>query len=405
MGEVFPTVRAVAYFSPMRKRLAIIASVMSLILLAPMSADGVEFGQDATGDPNAVHIQGNTSGFLYSERIILTAAHVLGQLRIQPNGDTDGFVYAPGLADKTNAKRYRIVKAFIPKTFINADPSKEIQPIDDFAIVVLEEDMPLKIKVEIATEAQMNEFAKLKTKIEMVGYGLHNGSQRINSMYDQNRAPHKLFSYLYSPEMMVDFHTREFQVPFWKKVEWGAIHKKEYGSICNQDSGSGFYVEEKNVRYYVGTAGNGNGISNCQADGSVKFAQNGGMSWFPAPYKFLDLLKSAESFVSEQRKNEALKLEQARVAAELKAKQEADEKARVEAELKAKLEAEAKIAAETAAKEAAEAAQLAATKKIQDSVRKLYVGKSCTKLKSTKTVSGVKFVCIKKGKKLVWATS
>lgn len=386
----------------MRKRLAIVASILSLTLLAPMNADGVEFGQDATGDPNAVHIQGNSSGFLYSERIILTAAHVLGQLRIQPNGDTDGFVYAPGLADKTNAKRYRIIKAFIPKTFINADPSKEIQPIDDFAIVVLDEDMPLKNRVEIATEAQMIEFAKLKTKIEMVGYGLHNGSQRINSMYDQNRAPHKLFSYLHTPEMMVDFHTREFQVPFWKKVEWGAIHKKEYGSICNQDSGSGFYVEGKNVRYYVGTAGNGNGISNCQADGSVKFAPNGGMSWFPAPYKFLDLLKSAESFVSEQRKNEALKLEQARVAAELKAKQEAEEKVRVEAELKAKLEAEAKIAAETAAKVAAEAAQLAATKKIQDSVKKLYVGKSCPSLKATKAVSGVKLICVKKGKKFVW---
>ncbi len=379
----------------MRKRLAIVASVLSLALFAPMSAEGVEYGQDATGDPNAVHIQGNSSGFLYSERIILTAAHVLGQLKIQPNGDTYGFVYAPGLADKTNAKQYRIVKAFIPKTFINADPSKEIQPIDDFAIVVLEEDMPLKVKVEIATEAQMIEFAKLKTKIEMVGYGLHDGNQRLNSMYDQNRAPHKLISYLYSPEMMVDFHTREFQVPFWKKVEWGAIHKKEYGSICNQDSGSGFYVEEKNVRYYVGTAGNGNGISNCQADGSAKFAQNGGMSWFPAPYKFLDLLKSAESFVSEQRKNEALKQEEARVAQELKAKQEADEKSRVEAELKAKLEAEAKVSAE--------AALLAATKKSQDLAKKLNVGKSCTKQKSGKSVSGVKFICVKKGTKLVWA--
>ena len=386
MGEVFPTVRVVAYFSSMRKRLGIVASIMSLALLAPMSADGVEFGQDATGDPNAVHIQGNSSGFLYSERIILTAAHVLGQLRIQPNGDTDGFVYAPGLADKTNAKRYRIVKAFIPKTFINADPTKEIQPIDDFAIVVLEEDMPLEVKVEIATEAQMIEFAKLKTKIEMVGYGLHNGSQRLNSMYDQNRAPHKLISYLYSPEMMVDFHTREFQVPFWKKVEWGAIHKKEYGSICNQDSGSGFYVEGKNVRYYVGTAGNGNGISNCQADGSVKFANNGGMSWFPAPFKFLDLLKTAESFVSEQRKNEAAKLEEERVARELKEKQEA----------------EARIAAEAAAKVAADAALLA-RKKSQDLAKKRYFGKTCAKLKSVKNVSGIKFTCVKKGKKLVWA--
>ena len=386
MGEVFPTVRVVAYFSTMRKRLALVSSVLALALLAPMSADGVEFGQDATGDPNAVHIQGNTSGFLYSERIILTAAHVLGQLRIQANGDTDGFVYAPGLADKTNAKRYRIVKAFIPKTFINADPTKEIQPIDDFAIVVLEEDMPLEVKVEIATEAQMIEFAKLKTKIEMVGYGLHNGSQRLKSMYDQNRAPHKLISYLYSPEMMVDFHTREFQVPFWKKVEWGAIHKKEYGSICNQDSGSGFYVEGKNVRYYVGTAGNGNGISNCQADGSVRFANNGGMSWFPAPFKFLDLLKTAESFVSEQRKNEAAKLEEERVARELKEKQEA----------------EARIAAEAAAKVAADAALLA-RKKSQDLAKKRYFGKTCAKLKSVKNVSGIKFTCVKKGKKLVWA--
>jgi single-stranded DNA-specific DHH superfamily exonuclease len=127
------------------------------------------------------------------------------------------------------------------------------------------------------------------------------------------------------------------------------------------------------------------------------------MSWFPAPYKFLDLLKSAESFVSEQRKNETARLQEARIAAELKAKQEADERARVEAELKAKLEAEAKIAAEVAAKAAADAALLIATKKSQDLAKKLNVGKSCTKLKSAKAVSGVKFVCVKKGKKLVWA--
>jgi hypothetical protein len=95
--------------------------------------------------------------------------------------------------------------------------------------------------------------------------------------------------------------------------------------------------------------------------------------------------------------------EAARVAAELKAKQEADERARVEAELRAKLEAEEKIAAEVAAKAAADAALLAATKKSQELAKKQNVGKSCTKLKSAKTVSGVKFVCIKKGQKLVWA--
>jgi membrane protein involved in colicin uptake len=127
------------------------------------------------------------------------------------------------------------------------------------------------------------------------------------------------------------------------------------------------------------------------------------MSGVNPTYKFLSLIKEAEDFVANEKKLEAAKLEEERVARELKAKQEADEKARVEAELKAKLEAEAKIAAEVAAKAAADAAILVATKKSQDLAKKLNVGKSCTKLKATKVVSGVKFVCVKKGKKLVWA--
>ena len=107
-----------------------IVLALSFTLLFPTtSSSAVEFGQDATGDPNAVQIQGNTSGCLFSERIIFTAAHVLKQLAIQPNGDTYGFVYAPGLADKTFEKKYQIIKAFIPKTFIEADHSRSIQPI------------------------------------------------------------------------------------------------------------------------------------------------------------------------------------------------------------------------------------------------------------------------------------
>jgi rhamnose utilization protein RhaD (predicted bifunctional aldolase and dehydrogenase) len=126
------------------------------------------------------------------------------------------------------------------------------------------------------------------------------------------------------------------------------------------------------------------------------------MSGITATNKFLALIKEAEDFVANEKKLEAAR-EEARVAAELKAKQEADERARVEAELQAKLDAEAKVAADVAAKAAADAALLAATKKSQDLARKQNVGKSCTKLKSVKAVSGVKFVCVKTGKKLVWA--
>ena len=356
------------------------------ILSGALPAHSVEFGQDATGDPNAVHIQGNTSGFLYSERIILTAAHVLNQLRIQPNGDTDGFVFAPGLADKSNAKRYKIIKAFIPKTFIDSDFSKNIQAFDDFAIVVIDEDMPLKAKVKIATEDQMRRFAKDKSEVVMIGYGLQSGSQR-KSPQDIIRAPHKMTGYLYTPEMMVEHHRQyNLRPSSWTTSDWGTNSNQKTGSICSGDSGSGYFVEENSVRYYVGTAGNGGESSNCKADGTFSLTTGGFMANFPSPNKFLDLIKSAETFVEEQKKTQLVKAEEARLAAELKAKQEAEAKA---AELKAQQEAEAKAAAELKAKQEAEA-KAGALKKTTI---------TCLKGKLVKKVTAVKPVCPKGYKK------
>ena len=345
-----------------------------------LPAHSVEFGQDATGDPNAVQISTNTSGFLYSERIILTAAHVLNYLRIQPNGDTDGFVFAPGLADKSNAKRYKIIKAFIPKTFINLDNSKNIAAVDDFAIVVIDEDMPLKVKVKIATEDQMRRFAKDKSEVVMIGYGLQSGSQRKNPQ-DIIRAPHKMTGYLYTPEMMVEHHRQyNLRPSSWTTSDWGTNSNQKTGSICGGDSGSGYFVEENSVRYYVGTAGNGGETSNCKEDGTFSFTTGGFMAYFTSPNKFLDLIKNAETFVEEQKKLELVKAEEVRLAAELKAKQEAESKA---AELKAQQEAEAKAAADLKAKQEADA-KAAATKKTTI---------TCVKGKLTKKVTSVKPKC------------
>ena len=345
-----------------------------------LPAHSVEFGQEATGDPNAVQISTNTSGFLYSERIILTAAHVLNYLRIQPNGDTDGFVFAPGLADKSNAKRYKIIKAFIPKTFINLDNSKNIAAVDDFAIVVIDEDMPLKVKVKIATEDQMRRFAKDKSEVVMIGYGLQSGSQRKNPQ-DIIRAPHKMTGYLYTPEMMVEHHRQyNLRPSSWTTSDWGTNSNQKTGSICSGDSGSGYFVEENSVRYYVGTAGNGGETSNCKEDGTFSFTTGGFMAYFTSPNKFLDLIKNAETFVEEQKKLELVKAEEVRLAAELKAKQEAESKA---AELKAQQEAEAKAAADLKAKQEADA-KAAATKKTTI---------TCVKGKLTKKVTSVKPKC------------
>jgi hypothetical protein len=99
------------------------------------------------------------------------------------------------------------------------------------------------------------------------------------------------------------------------------------------------------------------------------------MANFPSPNKFLDLIKSAETFVEEHKKTQLVKAEEARLAEEVRAKQEAEAKAA--AEVKAKQEAEAMAAA----------------------LKKTTI--ACSKGKLVKKVTGVKPVCPKGFKKAV----
>lgn len=46
------------------------------VVSSSLPASAVEFGEVAIGDPNVVKV-GGSSGFLYSERIVLTVAHVI----------------------------------------------------------------------------------------------------------------------------------------------------------------------------------------------------------------------------------------------------------------------------------------------------------------------------------------
>ena len=392
MGEVFPNVRVVAYFSTMKKRLAIVASVLSFALLAPMSANGVEYGQDALGDPNAVRMNGGGSAFLYSDRLVFTAAHNFDGSENWPNL---GFVNAPGVLSTSDQKQYQIHKILKAPTYrarLGADNTR----IDDFAILILRESIPMQNKVEVASAADIESFIREKAPVEMVGYGFQNEAQRSETQAWKDRAPRKMTSVLVSGEDLRKYYStyQGWIEPNQTILELGVPNTEKTGSNCDGDSGAGFFVQKGDVRYYLGAAGGSQaGITNCRS--FLKFLPTGGMSGVNPTHKFLALIKEAEDFVAKEKKLEAAKLEEERVARELKAKQEAEERAKVEAELKAKIEDEAKVAAE--------AALLASKKRIQDSVKKQYVGKNCPKLRATKNVSGVKLACIKNGKKLVWA--
>jgi hypothetical protein len=366
-----------------RKNLLVsLTLVFGLILNNVSLAQSVEYGQDATGDPNAVRIMNyRSSAFLYSDRILFTAAHLIDVLG--DNFAKEIYLLAPGVKSGPDQKKYLAQKVLIAPTYrarVGADNTR----IDDFAIIILRESMPTRNIVQVASPADIESFIREKAPVEMVGYGFQNVAMRTDSQAWNNMSPHKMTSVLLSGDDLRKYYAA---YPEWHKpntqtmLDFGIPNNDKDGSVCDADSGAGFFVQKGNVRYYLGAVGGLQaGITNCNAP-LGRFAPNGGMSGFNPAYKHLALIKEAEDFVANEKKLEAAK-EEARVAAELKVKQEAEAKAA--AELKAKQEEDAKAAADQLAAEKLAASKAASLKKTTI---------TCVKGKLTKKVTAVKPKC------------
>jgi hypothetical protein len=381
-----------------RSLLTSLTLVLGLILNNVSLAQSVEFGVDATGDPNAVKVGGG-SGFLYSERIVLTVGHVIDGTGGVAFWERNGVMYSPGIVTVDGQKTYKVKKVIMSENYLAPDYAKPIQAVDDLAVLVLSEDIPLTKKAVMATEEQMRRFVKEKSVVELVGYGIRTSSERQFLGQKNNRPPNKLTSTLISPEEVTQFYKQyPNAIPSAYKVQegnYGIIQHRELGKsqLCDGDSGSAFFVEENNVRYVLGMTGQGL-INNVCPPPETWFPAPS-MSWVNPAFKLKDLIKTAEKMVEEDKKREFAAAEAVRLAAELKAKQETEAKAAAElkakqeadakatVELKVKLEAEAKAAAELKAKQEADA-KAAALKKTTI---------TCVKGKLTKKVTATKPKC------------
>jgi len=369
--------------------------VFGLILSNVSLAQSVEYGQDATGDPNAVRIIGTgSSAFLYSDRIVFTAAHVIDVLG--DNFVKEAYLFAPGVKSGPDQKKYLVQKVLKAQTY-RARVGTDNTRIDDFAIIILRESMPIRNIVQVASPADMESFVREKAVVEMVGYGFQNVAMRKDGQAWNNMSPHKMTSVLLSGDDLRKYYAAypSWHQPNQTMLDFGIPNNDKDGSVCDGDSGAGFFIQKGNVRYYLGAVGGLQaGITNRNAP-LGRFAPNGGMSGVNPAHTSLALIKEAEDYVANEKKLEAIQ-EAARVAAELKVKQEAEAKAA--AELKAKQEADAKAAAELKAKEEADAKaaadQLAAEKLAASkaaSLKKTTI--TCVKGKLTKKVTAVKPKC------------
>ena len=347
-----------------------------LMLSTISQAYSVQFGQDALGDPNVIDVQGS-SGFLYSDRLVFTAAHVIvgvEQMTLEETTrriafwERDGFVYGPGIGNRVGQKQYKVKKVLINPSYSPRSATDNTRK-NDFAILILQESIPMKNQVVVASESDISTFIKEKSPVQMVGYGLQNPSQRTPPQYG-TLSPRKMTSYLVSNEGIKEFLRNNSQrvKPNQTILDYGVPNSEEFGSVCDGDSGAGFFVEKGDTRYYLGpVGGQQEAIPNCQTASWATFGVGGGMSGITATHKFLPLIKEAESLVAADKQREVKTAEEELLVEELRVKQEAEVKAA--AELKAKQEADKLAAA-----------------KMKNTI-------TCIKGKLTKKVTAVKPIC------------
>ena len=380
-------------FISLRKRIVILSMMMVAVVPTHVADASYESAPDYSNgrvvplmsSPN--DLNSNGSGFLYSSRIVFTSGHTA--FSFNSNGERQEFrpdlaVGKPNVDIKTIDSGVRVIKRIsAPKYLGNDSPD-----LHDFAILILEKDLIPAEPVQLLTPEIEQILLEKRAEVKIHGYGntvdLCGLGESLPCKTNRPKASDVPRSITATLRPATDFPALVgYQVPK-RLLEQLLFFTPGKSSMCGGDSGGSLTTTFNGNIMYLANIGTADRIYACGQ--SPSFDGKGGINYSQPIYRYLDLIKEAETYVATQI---ALEKAETNAAAELKAKGEAEAKAA--AELKAKEEAEAKAAAELKAKGEAEAKAAVAVKK-KNTI-------TCVKGKLTKKVTAVKPVCPKGYKK------
>lgn len=235
------------------------------------------------------------TGFLYSEKIVLTAGHCLFNMNTKSLWPKL-YVGMPGQEYTKNIKTIIVEKIIFPSNW-SFKTDNELTDKNDFGILILSEAIPIIGKTIIANENQINEFIKNKTLISTVGYGRQGVDHDQNDNTFPKYAQFPIVSLL-EVQQELDMATSIFG----QKKYWGMqIHLLETPngpSTCSGDSGSAFYIKINDDFIYLGPLSWGiGGMPACSGKG---WQSNRMYIGSVAAYEYLDLIKQAENYVGSK---------------------------------------------------------------------------------------------------------
>ena len=275
-------------------------------LNAPVNLDNPRavpiFGQQG---PTEVNLMAGWSGYLYSPRIVFSAAH--SHYRFEANGDrilnepkyiTVG---KPNSSVKSTEGRAKVIK-----TFVGDYKKSSMGGQNDFIVLVLDRDLASISAAKLMTAEDEAELVKARAEVVFHGYGEYRDrcdpGQKNPCAEDRNN-PNKSPSEL--PRIMRSNLAPKSDFPWLQGQQLTDVAKETLLtnlSSCPGDSGSGMTTTYKGKVIYVGQAfSSGMNFYACGASNAPANEKHPReLAVFSPIYKHLDLIKQAEDFVAQQ---------------------------------------------------------------------------------------------------------
>jgi secreted trypsin-like serine protease len=243
---------------------------LATLLFTPVPAHAIKDGVSAKDHPRivALYFKGQSdwntplqtcTGFLYSPRIVLTAAHCVHNGLKRPNKvplkPSMMWIGAPGALTGTTAKRFNVEKIFSQKGF-ELNNNRVYSYKNDFAVMVLESPLSPVKEAKLATKEEIETYIAEGRMVTTGGYGgtsatdLNQGdpSRKAYPM----KASFKLIPFdtgMQSVQERMRMWNRNYyqsDAVSFMRYEEGTAHP------CNGDSGSGYFMESNGVFTYLG---------------------------------------------------------------------------------------------------------------------------------------------------------